>query len=100
MSGPDWRKQFAGVRLSLPARDSAGRHCGLLIIVVSRNVDLSSVHTTHRAANMVHVDPHTVKIIPQAAKRFMAAPKYAVVGRVLQDPAKFDNKVGVSRAGR
>lgn len=42
---------------------------------------------------MVHVDPHTVKIIPQAAKRFMAAPKYAVVGRVLQDPAKFDNKV-------
>ncbi|BEJ17440.1 hypothetical protein CspHIS471_0608410 [Cutaneotrichosporon sp. HIS471] len=42
---------------------------------------------------MGHVDPHTIKIIPAAAKRFMSAPRYAVVGRVLQDPAKFDNKL-------
>lgn len=42
---------------------------------------------------MGHVDPHTIKIIPATAKRFMGAKRYAVVGRVLQDPAKFDNKV-------
>lgn len=46
---------------------------------------------------MGHVDPHTIKIIPAAAKRFMAAKRYAVVGRVLQDPAKFDNKVSLAR---
>ncbi len=49
---------------------------------------------------MGHVDPHTIKIIPAAAKRFMGAKRYAVVGRVLQDPAKFDNKVGGSAGGR
>jgi hypothetical protein len=48
---------------------------------------------------MGHVDPHTIKIIPAAAKRFMGAKRYAVVGRVLQDPAKFDNKVGGASAG-
>jgi hypothetical protein len=42
---------------------------------------------------MVHVDPHTIKIIPATAKRFMGAQRYAVVGRILQDPARFDNKV-------
>jgi hypothetical protein len=42
---------------------------------------------------MVHVDPHTVKVIPAAAKRFMGAARYAVVGRTLNDPAKFDGKV-------
>ena len=42
---------------------------------------------------MVHVDPHTIKIIPAAAKRFMTAQRYAVVGRVLQDRERFDNKV-------
>lgn len=47
---------------------------------------------------MGHVDPHTIKIIPATAKRFMAAQRYAVVGRVIQDPAKFDNKVCVADA--
>lgn len=42
---------------------------------------------------MGHIDPHAVKVIPAAAKRFMGAQRYAVVGRVIQDPAKFDNKV-------
>lgn len=74
-----------GIRLA--ARD--GEHCRRQS---SASLRLPSLHTT-QSINMVHVDPHTVKIIPQAAKRFMAAPKYAVVGRVLQDPAKFDNKV-------
>lgn len=49
---------------------------------------------------MGHVDPHTIKIIPAAAKRFMGAQRYAVVGRVLQDPARFDNKVSGSGARR
>lgn len=43
---------------------------------------------------MVHVDPHTIKVIPAAAKRFMGAKRYAVVGRVLADRERFDNKVG------
>lgn len=43
---------------------------------------------------MGHVDPHTIKIIPAAAKVFMGAKRYAVVGRVLTDPSRFDNKVG------
>lgn len=47
---------------------------------------------------MVHVDPHTIKVIPAAAKRFMGAKNYAVVGRVLSDPSRFDNKV--SQRGR
>jgi len=42
---------------------------------------------------MGHVDPHTIKVIPAAAKRFMGAQRYAVVGRILQDPSRFDNKV-------
>ena len=48
---------------------------------------------------MVHVDPHTIKIIPAAAKRFMTAQRYAVVGRVLQDRERFDNKVRLTRSG-
>lgn len=45
---------------------------------------------------MGHVDPHTIKVIPQAAKLFMGAKRYAVVGRVMTDPSRFDNKVSTS----
>ncbi|KAL1408050.1 hypothetical protein Q8F55_004847 [Vanrija albida] len=42
---------------------------------------------------MGHVDPHSIKIIPAAARAFFNANRYAVVGRVISDPSRFDNKV-------
>ncbi|TXT13261.1 hypothetical protein VHUM_00628 [Vanrija humicola] len=43
---------------------------------------------------MGHVDPHSIKIIPAAARAFFnGANRYAVVGRVISDPSRFDNKV-------
>lgn len=45
---------------------------------------------------MGHVDPHSIKIIPAAARAFFNANRYAVVGRVISDPARFDNKASCS----
>lgn len=38
------------------------------------------------------MDPHSITTVPASAAHFMTARHYAVVGRVLQDPSRFDNR--------